>query len=272
MKHKILLAAAISLVVLITPHYASAQGINAKFYGNGDVIRLTSNTPTELLDMSLHNCQQNFCNIEATGYVKVEDDQAVLKVWLEIEGGWNGSDFATDEEVTCRYIGSKSGALQTSFHTSMVKVFDDCKEYNIRLLGTNVSGTGSLYVNHHGIAVSCFSGGNVNVLYPNSIPPQPPQPPSEIVISGHVYDYNGRTPLSDVQISGFPSGVVAKTDINGFYSGEVPSGWSGALKPCSPSSGPCFAPATRVYTNVTSTLTDQNYKQDFSLIPCPACP
>lgn len=188
MKHKILLAAVLSLVVLITPYYASAQDINAMYYGNGDVIRLTSNTPTELLDMSLHKCQMNFCSIEATGYVNVEDDQAVLKVWLEVEGGWNGSDFATDEEITSRYVGSKSGALQTSFHTSMVKVFDDCKEYNIRLLGTNVSGTGSLYVNHHGIAVSCFSGGNVNVLYPNSIPPQPPQPPSEILISGHAFN------------------------------------------------------------------------------------
>ena len=171
MKHKILLAAAISLAVLITLHYASAQDINAVYYGNGDPIRLSSNTPAELLDMNVHKCQMNFCSIEASGYVNVEDDQAVLKVWLEVEGGWNGSDVATDEEVTCRYIGSQSGALQTSFHTSMVKIFDDCKEYNIRLFGANVSGTGSLYVNHHGIAVSCYSGGNVNVLYPHPTPP-----------------------------------------------------------------------------------------------------
>jgi hypothetical protein len=272
MKQKILLAAVIYLAVSIIPRYALAQSgpaFHATYYGYGDVIRLTSKAPTELLNLPLAKGEGHlFCVIEATGYVKVETSSATFKVWLEVEEGSqggqhrNGGQFATDEEVSRRYINSKTGALQASFHTSMVAEFVDCcQEYNVRLLGSNFSGKGSLYVNYHGITATCYDKGynEVTVLHPG------------IGISGHVYGYGGRTPFNNIKITGFPDGGVATTDSTGFYSREVPKGWSGVLQACSPTAGPCFQPISRTYNNVTSGVTDQNYTEVLSTVPCPAC-
>lgn len=262
MKHKILSALAISVIFLLSTQHASAQSIHAKYYGYGDKIPLTSTTPTDLLTLTLSVGETNrVCFIEATGYVSVESSQAVLKVWVEVDGGSNGSTLATDEEVTRRYIRAKSGALQSSFHTSLVKVFDECcQNYTIRLVGTNFSGKGSLYVNYHGLTASCFNYGDVTVLHPG------------VGISGHVYEVDGTTPVSGVEIRGFPSGGVATTDSNGFYSRTVSDGWSGVLTPCYPGGGPCFSPPSRTYTNVTSSLANQDYTKVLSLVPCPPCP
>ncbi len=276
MKHKILLAVAICLAISIIPQYASAQygpTFHALYYGYGDPIRLTSNTPTELLNLALSKGTGHlFCVIEATGYVKVESSAATFKVWLEVEEGSQGGQhstggFATDEEVSRRYIKSGSGYLQSSFHTSMVAEFIDCcQEYNIRLLGTNFSGSGSLYVNYHGITATCYDKGTneVTVLHPGA----------EIYISGYVYQYGGRTPFRNAKITGFPNGGVAITDSTGFYQMQVPKGWSGTLRPCGPA---CFTYATgsgfsRTYTNVTSSLSDQNWKQVLTYVPCALCP
>lgn len=283
MKHKILLAVAVCFVSLVIPHYASAYDpeFRALYYGYGEPITLTSNTPTELLSMELmRNEIKLHCHIEASGYVKTEDSSAVLKVWLEVEGDreFDWSEFATDEEITRRYIGSKSGPLQSSFYTTIHKRFHPLRTYRIRLLGSNFAGSGSLYVNYHAITVTCTelypsdTQEYVIILNPNE-PPPPPPPTDEIVISGHVYKIGGRTPYRGINITGFPNGGVATTDSYGFYSKKVPKGWSGVLKPCHPSGGPCFTPITgKTYTNVTSDQTNQDYKEVFSLVPCAKCP
>jgi hypothetical protein len=262
MKYKILTGVAISVISLYLPLHALAQPLYAKYYGYGDHIYLKTTASTELLNLTIGPWEGEYtCLIEATGYVNVESSSAVLKVWLEVDGGWNGNDLATDEQITRRYIRSKGGALQSSFHTSLTKVISipGSPSVNAKLLGSNFSGRGSLYVNYHSITASCFKSGEVSVVNP------------PVGISGHVYQTDGKTPFKGVVMRGFPSGVVT-TDSNGFYGQTVPEGWSGVITPCTPSGGPCFAPPSWTYTNVTSNLTDQDYNQVLSFVACPPCP
>jgi hypothetical protein len=93
-------------------------------------------------------------------------------------------------------------------------------------------------------------------------------PPQTFTISGHVYNTNGTTPFSGVQITGFPSGAVM-TDSNGFYSATVPYGWSGSIQLCYPPGGGgiCFYGDSKTFTNVTSDLT-RNFHAVQSLVPC----
>jgi hypothetical protein len=167
MKHKLLFSVGALVVFSVFPCLASAQNVRAMYYGYGDTITLTQNTPVELLEMPLNFGETELvCLIEATGYVNVGSAAAVFKVWLEADGGSNGSSDATDEEITRRFVRSKTGALQSSFHTSMLKTFPCCKSFIVRLMGTNFSGKNSLYVNYHGITVSCYNRGNATVLNP----------------------------------------------------------------------------------------------------------
>lgn len=272
MKKKILLAAAISILLMVIPQYASAIDINAVYYGYGDVIRLKTSTTTELLNMTLRRGEQNlFCNIEASGYVRTEDNRAIFKVWLEAEGGSNGSDVATDEEISRRYIASKAGALQSSFHTSLVKVFPCCQEYDIQLLGKNFSNTGSLYVNYHSITATCVDRGSVEVLHPAD------QPTPAITISGTVYRWTivgGRqikTPMTGAKVSGFPGGAVAIADATGFYSHQVPMEWSGVLTVCFAFGSDCPVPSSRTYNNVISDQPNQNFEARHMYRPCNPC-
>jgi hypothetical protein len=269
MKHKMLSAIAISLALLVVPHYASGIDTHVVYYGYGDPIYLKANDATELLGMTLSRGEGNlFCTIEASGYVKIETSSAVFKVWLEALGGSNGSEFATDEEISRRYIASKSGALQASFHTSLTKIFPCCQGYDIQLLGTNFSGMGSLYVNYHSITATCHDQwnpeGSVVVLHPDS-----PSTPSGIVISGYVKDTSGN-PYVGAKVMGFQGGF-ATTNSSGYYAHSVPRGWSGVLSVCSPTYGPCFD-SPKTYNDVKSSLTNQNFTQVLSLVPCPACP
>jgi len=66
-------------------------------------------------------------------------------------------------------------------------------------------------------------------------------------------------PLEGVLISGLPTNPY--TDVNGQYSGAVPSGWSGAVTPTLP--GFSFNPTNLPYTNVTSDQPGQNYTANF---------
>jgi hypothetical protein len=71
-------------------------------------------------------------------------------------------------------------------------------------------------------------------------------------ISGHVGTLEGIT------IKGLPE-YQLKTDANGFYSSTVGHGWSGTVYPIDYSDTYRFEPPERVYTNVTSDWTDQDY-------------
>jgi hypothetical protein len=72
-------------------------------------------------------------------------------------------------------------------------------------------------------------------------------------ISGTVT--SGGSPLSGVTMSGLPGNPV--TDVNGFYSANVGSGWSGTVTPTK--SNCTFTPSDRAYTNVTADQTNQDY-------------
>ena len=75
-------------------------------------------------------------------------------------------------------------------------------------------------------------------------------------ISGTVTDTNG-TPVAGVVLQ--PDGVLigVVTDTNGDYALGVPPGWSGSVMPWAYNS--IFVPALLTYSNVTSSLTNQNY-------------
>jgi hypothetical protein len=75
-------------------------------------------------------------------------------------------------------------------------------------------------------------------------------------ISGQVTDTNGvPVPYVTLNASGGPMGAV--TDVNGFYSLEVPPGWSGTVTPVRAQAQ--FIPPSRAYTNVTVNLNNANY-------------
>jgi hypothetical protein len=76
----------------------------------------------------------------------------------------------------------------------------------------------------------------------------------EVTISGHIRSEDG-SPVSDVTLVGGPEST--QTDGSGFYSLNVPCGWSGAITPgldCY-----SFDPSSRAYSNVTSSLGQQDY-------------
>ncbi len=71
-------------------------------------------------------------------------------------------------------------------------------------------------------------------------------------ISGTVT--SGGSPLANVVMSGLPGSPL--TNASGVYTGTVSSGWSGTVTPTL--AGYAFTPASKTYSNVTSTQT-QNY-------------
>jgi len=87
-------------------------------------------------------------------------------------------------------------------------------------------------------------------------------------ISGAVTDTNG-APVADVwlQPDGGLGGVA--TDTNGNYSLGVPSGWSGSVTPALGNF--MFVPGSLAYTNVTGSLTNQNYLMVPSVAPSLTC-
>jgi len=78
-----------------------------------------------------------------------------------------------------------------------------------------------------------------------------PTPPPKYTISGRV-TYQG-SGLADVSMGGL--GVV--TDVDGYYSGVVSTGWSGTVTPSK--SGYNFSPPSISYSNVTSDKVNQDY-------------
>jgi hypothetical protein len=74
-------------------------------------------------------------------------------------------------------------------------------------------------------------------------------------ISGTV-TYNG-SPLAGVTMNGLPGTTVPVTDVNGFYTAQVPSGFYCTVTPAK--AGYAFTPATMTYNNVTANQTAQNY-------------
>lgn len=86
-------------------------------------------------------------------------------------------------------------------------------------------------------------------------------------ISGFVTGPDGKG-VSGVMLSFSNNGGVATTDANGYYSQDVVTGWSGAVKPYK--IGYAFNPESRSYSDQESGLNDQNYsanafEQDYIL-------
>ncbi len=109
-------------------------------------------------------------------------------------------------------------------------------------------------------------GPNINDLYG--------QPMSQVytgaftvllpVIQGAVTDTNGQ-PVSGVLIQ--PDGGLSTTttDTNGNYALGILPGWSGTVVPSG--GGFVFAPGSRVYTNVTTSVSNQNYVAVITIAP-----
>lgn len=75
-------------------------------------------------------------------------------------------------------------------------------------------------------------------------------------ISGTVTDTNG-TPVAGVNLQPDGGLIGTTTDADGKYALDIPPGWSGMVTPSS-STG-IFAPKSLSYTNVTDSLTNQNF-------------
>ncbi|NPV82539.1 MAG: hypothetical protein HPY46_03005 [Candidatus Aminicenantes bacterium] len=74
-------------------------------------------------------------------------------------------------------------------------------------------------------------------------------------ISGTVYDEFTGYPLGGVVMRGLPNTPV--TDDSGYYSDQVPEGWSGTVTPFK--AGHTFSPTSRSYAEVGSPQTSQDY-------------
>ncbi len=77
-------------------------------------------------------------------------------------------------------------------------------------------------------------------------------------ISGHVYGMDGNG-SSGVVVGANNGGSTAITNGDGFYSIRVPFNWSGQITP--QQSGHVFVPSARIYSNVTTSQTDQNFNE-----------
>jgi hypothetical protein len=109
-------------------------------------------------------------------------------------------------------------------------------------------------------------GTNINDLYG--------QPMSQVytgaftillpVIQGAITGTNGQ-PVSGVLIQ--PDGGLSTTttDTNGNYALGILPGWSGTVVPSG--GGFVFAPGSRVYTNVTTSISNQNYVAVITIAP-----
>jgi len=75
-------------------------------------------------------------------------------------------------------------------------------------------------------------------------------------ISGTVYDEAGY-PLGGVVMRGLPNTPV--TNATGYYSDDVPEGWSGTVEPFK--AGHSFNPPSRTYDVITENMTGQNYNE-----------
>jgi Tol biopolymer transport system component len=75
------------------------------------------------------------------------------------------------------------------------------------------------------------------------------------VISGYVKS-SGGTPLAGVTIITIPDAGTTTTNTSGYYALRVPPNWSGKIEP--KKTNYTFVPASRTYTNVTSSKSSQN--------------
>jgi hypothetical protein len=76
-------------------------------------------------------------------------------------------------------------------------------------------------------------------------------------ISGHIYEPDGNTPVSDVVITTDDNDVNTVVDSNGFYVLWVEHGWSGEVTP--QKEGHFFEPNRDSYTDVNRTYSDMDY-------------
>jgi lysophospholipase L1-like esterase len=81
--------------------------------------------------------------------------------------------------------------------------------------------------------------------------------PASYIIAGYISETND-VPIGGVVILADANGGSDTTDPDGYYEVLVTSGWSGMVTPIK--DGYLFAPSKRTYSNVTTDLLSQNYK------------
>jgi hypothetical protein len=84
------------------------------------------------------------------------------------------------------------------------------------------------------------------------------------VIQGAVTSTNGQ-PVSGILIQPDGGLFATTTDTNGNYVLEILPGWSGTVVPSG--SGFVFAPGSRIYTNTTASISNQNYVATITIAP-----
>jgi hypothetical protein len=123
---------------------------------------------------------------------------------------------------------------------------------------TDQNGTYSAEVEHgwSGIVTPVLNGYKFEprmIQYPKVISPMSGQDYTPTLVT---YTISGSVMLPEVKMAGFPEEVVS--DASGRYTATVPWNWSGKVTP--EKTAFQFDPATRPYNQVTSSLSDQNYK------------
>lgn len=79
-------------------------------------------------------------------------------------------------------------------------------------------------------------------------------------ISGHITDIEG-LPVDTVIIESEEGCLFANPNGNGEYIMQVPAGWSGDIRAVDELYGALYTPSHRVYTNVTESITNQDFKE-----------
>ena len=86
-----------------------------------------------------------------------------------------------------------------------------------------------------------------------------------VSVSGYITDSETGDPIEDVIVFFNNGGGTDTTNYEGYYVMELPYGWSGTVYP--DMDGYSFEPATRSYSEVTSSLSNQNYSGILTFIP-----
>ena len=83
-------------------------------------------------------------------------------------------------------------------------------------------------------------------------------------ITGYVRTFSGNG-ISNATVAFDNGGGTGTTDSSGYYTREVTYGWSGTVTPAK--GGYTFEPASRIYSNVISNLSNQNYTGSLAVQP-----
>ena len=177
-------------------------------------------------------------NIDAQNYAGLPHEQVMIGASLYSNSTGYINDPTNDKKVTL-YSGTNN--VSRNFRVPSGTPAGNYDLYIALWLDIDENGT----INSNDLVV------NTKILYSAvTVTGQNP------TISGYVRTEGG-SGISGVTLSFSNGGGSTTTNSNGYYSKQVPYGWSGTVTPSK--SGYTFSPPSRSYSNVTSNRTNQNY-------------